>query len=234
MHSSALMNGKLFFDAYVAALGAVKVVDIGAQDVNGSLKSVCPPLAQYIGVDFVAAKGVDIVLTDPYRLPLDTDSIDVIVSSSCFEHSEMFWVLFLEIIRVLKPEGLFYLNSPSNGEFHRFPVDCYRFYPDCGNALAKWARLNGHRTLSLESYVSNQSGGHWNDFVSVFLKDDAHLDRHRRRILDSFSEFTNGRVHPSNGGVDTEVVFLNPASRQEDQLGTSAKLKKKIASLFGR
>ncbi len=234
MHPSALMNGKRFFDAYVAKLGNVKVVDIGAQDVNGSLKSVCPPQAQYIGVDFVAAKGVDIILTDPYKLPLDSDSIDVIVSSSCFEHSEMFWVLFLEIMRVLKPEGLFYLNSPSNGEFHRFPVDCYRFYPDCGNALAKWARHSGLRTLSLESYVSNQSGGHWNDFVSVFLKDEIFADRHRNRILHSFSEFTNGRLHPNDGRAESEVVFLNPTSRQEDQLGTGAKLKKKFAGLFGR
>lgn len=232
MHPTALSNGKRFFDAYVAPLGAVKVVDIGAQDVNGSLKSVCPAQAQYIGVDFIAAKGVDIVLTDPYKLPLETSSIDVIVSSSCFEHSEMFWVLFLEIIRVLKPEGLFYLNSPANGEFHRFPVDCYRFYPDSGNALAKWAQLHGHRTVSLESFVSNQADGHWNDFVSVFLKDDACLERHRRRILHSFGDFTNGRILPADGGAETEVVFLNPSSRQEDQLGTGAKLRRKIAGLF--
>lgn len=233
MHPTALMNGKRFFDAYVAPLGAVEVVDIGAQDVNGSLKSVCPSQARYVGVDFVAGKGVDVVLTDPYHLPFDTGSVDVIVSSSCFEHSEMFWVLFLEIIRVLKPEGLFYLNAPANGDFHRFPVDCYRFYPDSGIALAKWARRNGQQTLSLESYVSNQAGGHWNDFVSVFLKDEAFLSRHRQRILHTFTDFTNGRMHPADGGSEAEVVLLNPSRRQEDQLGTGARLRRKVAGLFG-
>jgi SAM-dependent methyltransferase len=232
MHPTALMNGKRFFDTYVAPLGNVKVVDIGAQDVNGSLKSVCPPQAQYIGVDFVAAKGVDVVLTDPYHLPFESNSLDVVVSSSCFEHSEMFWLLFLEIMRVLKPEGLFYFNSPANGEFHRYPVDCYRFYPDSGNALARWAQRNGLRTRSLESYVSNQAGGHWNDFVSVFLKDEAFLGRHRGRILQQFTDFTNGRMHPVEG-VESEVAFVNYSSRQEDQRGTGAKLRRKIARLFG-
>ena len=46
------------------------------------------------------------MLTDPYHLPFESNSLDVVVSSSCFEHSEMFWLLFLEIMRVLKPEGL--------------------------------------------------------------------------------------------------------------------------------
>jgi SAM-dependent methyltransferase len=70
-----------------------------------------------------------------YKLPFADGSVDVVLSSSCFEHSEFFWLLFLEILRVLRPEGLFYLNAPSNGPFHRYPVDCWRFYPDSGNAL---------------------------------------------------------------------------------------------------
>ena len=36
-------------------------------------------------------------------------------------------------------DWLFYLNAPSNGEFHRYPVDCWRFYPDAGGALGDLA-----------------------------------------------------------------------------------------------
>ena len=125
-------------------------------DVNGSLKEVIPKNSKYIGVDFAEGKGVDKVLKDPYNLTFENNSVDVVISSSCFEHSELFWLLFIEIIRILKPNGLFYLNAPSNGAFHRHPVDCWRFYPDSGKALVKWAKKNGFNTLLLESFISNQ------------------------------------------------------------------------------
>ena len=41
------------------------------------------------------------------------NSIDIVVSISTFEHTEFFWETFLEILRVLKPNGLFFLNAPS-------------------------------------------------------------------------------------------------------------------------
>ncbi len=51
MHPTAMSNGKLFFDTYVSRLGEVTLVEIGSQDVNGSLRSVCPDNVSYIGVD---------------------------------------------------------------------------------------------------------------------------------------------------------------------------------------
>jgi len=41
-----------------------------------------------------------------------------------FEHDVMFWESFLELVRVLRPGGLLYLNAPSNTAFHRYPLDC--------------------------------------------------------------------------------------------------------------
>jgi ubiquinone/menaquinone biosynthesis C-methylase UbiE len=195
MHPTAMSNGKLFFDTYVVPLKDAVVVEIGAQDVNGSLRQVSPPGAQYIGVDFVAGKGVDVVLTDPYRLPFENESADVVVSSSCLEHSEMFWLVFTEVLRVLKPHGLFYLNVPSNGAFHRYPVDCWRFFPDSGKALVTWARREGMNPALLESYTSHQRADIWNDFVAVFVKDETHVGRHPGRILNTFKEFENGYVY---------------------------------------
>ncbi len=194
MHPTAMGNCRSFFDTYSKGFGTttgVRVVEIGSQDVNGSLREVCPKGFEYIGVDFQAAKGVDVVLQDPYALPFEDGSIDIVVSSSCFEHSEMFWLVFLEIMRILKPKGLFYLNAPSAGAFHRFPVDCWRFYPDSGRALVAWARRNGLRAEILESYT--QKGGSWQDFVGVFLKDAGHADAFPDRILDSKIDFENGQ-----------------------------------------
>ncbi len=210
MHSTAMANGKLFFETYVVPMGTASVIDIGSQDVNGTLRDVCPASAHYVGVDFVAAKGVDVVLTDPYCLPFPDASQDFVVSTSCFEHSEMFWLLFLEILRILKPAGLFYLNAPSNGDFHRFPVDCWRFYPDAGRALVTWARRSGVNAAMLESYTSYQHPGEvWNDFVAVFLKDEARAESHPARMIHSVAHFYNGTVLGNEG-------TLNPRSTSED------------------
>jgi SAM-dependent methyltransferase len=197
MHDTAFDNGKAFFDTYLAPQSRVRILDIGALDVNGSLRSVCPAGVEYVGVDFAQGPGVDIVLADPYALPFPDGHADVIVSSSCFEHSEMFWLLFVELLRVLRPDGLLFISAPSNGPFHRYPVDCWRFYPDSGAALVTWARRCGLQPALLESYVSAQSAINpwgWNDFVAVFVKDEACADRHARRILDTKSDFFNGMV----------------------------------------
>jgi len=106
MHQSAMNTAKLFFDIYATEKNfpkGTKVLDVGSQDVNGSLKEVCPKFLTYMGVDFVAGKGVDIVLQDPYKMPFEDEHFDIIICSSVFEHSQMFWLLYLEIMRILKP-----------------------------------------------------------------------------------------------------------------------------------
>ncbi len=214
MHPTAISNATAFFETYKDSIteinNNVKVIEIGSQDVNGSLRQVCPDNFHYTGVDFVNGKGVDIILDDPYHLPFEDESADIVISSSCFEHSEMFWILFLEILRILKPTGLFYLNVPSNGEFHRWPVDCWRFYPDSGNALVTWAKRNKIQAALLESYTSTQIGDQWNDFVGVFLKDEEFHNKFPNRITGTMDAFSNGLNY---GKVD----FLKYSQMPEDK-----------------
>jgi SAM-dependent methyltransferase len=247
MHPTAMSNCQSFFTAYSASFAQhqhVKVVEIGAQDVNGTLRDTCPANFEYIGVDFAQAKGVDIVLEDPYKLPFENESVDVILSSSCFEHSEMFWLVFLEILRVLKPNGLFYLNVPSTGSFHRYPVDCWRFYPDSGAALIKWAQRHGSKPALLESYT--QKAGNWQDYVAVFLKDEDCAAQFSQRILDSKIDFENGQLMSNEKIInftdicqqermllafEQESLAKNSAAlgRIDDLAGEVAQLKKIVA-----
>ena len=215
-------NCKSFFDSYAKKFSidsAVNVIDIGSQDVNGSLREVCPANFNYIGLDFQNARGVDIVLTDPYSLPLEDNSVDIVLSSSCFEHSEMFWLVYLEIMRVLKPHGLFYLNAPSSGTFHRYPVDCWRFYPDSGLALVKWANRNGHNAGLLESYI--QHGGIFQDFVSVYIKDVNFSSLYPDRILHAKKDFENGQL--LNSPDLYNPVELTQHERRLHSIGHTAK-----------
>lgn len=197
MHDTAMQFGGAFFKTYLTGSQGLKIVDIGSQDVNGSLRSVAPANNEYIGVDFVAGEGVNIVITDPYSLPFESESVDVVVSSSCFEHSEFFWLLFNECLRILRPKGLFYINSPSNGVFHRFPVDCWRFYPDSGVALQNWGRRSGYTCALLESFIGQQNHEGWNDFVAVFVKEDINASLYPDRIQNLIPTFNNGRVRES-------------------------------------
>jgi ubiquinone/menaquinone biosynthesis C-methylase UbiE len=94
-------------------------------------------------------------LEDAYSFPLEDNSVDIVVSSSCFEHADMFWLTYLEIMRILKPKGIFYLNAPTKGPHHGYPVDCWRFYPDAGKALTNWGKRNNYNNILLESYVGS-------------------------------------------------------------------------------
>jgi hypothetical protein len=163
MHQTARLSAKRFFEKHCGHYKDATVVDIGSQDVNGSIREVCP--FSYFGVDFVKGKNVDLVLTDPYDIPLKSASADIVVSSSCFEHSEFFWLTFLEMVRITK--DLIYICHPSKGKVHRYPVDCWRFYPDSGEALAKWARHNGYNVELIETYITDNN---WGDNVCVYKR----------------------------------------------------------------
>ena len=197
MHDTAMEYGAAFFNTYLKNTKDLTIVDIGSQDVNGSLRSVAPQNNKYIGVDFVEAKGVDVVITDPYSLPFEDESVDAVVSSSCFEHSEFFWLLFNEALRILKPTGLLYINVPSNGSFHRYPVDCWRFYPDSGVALQNWGKRSGYNCALLESFVGIRKTDIWNDFIAIFVKDENNSIKYMSRIQNPSIPFTNGRLYNS-------------------------------------
>jgi SAM-dependent methyltransferase len=210
MHDTAMEFGTVFFNTYTKAANNLTIVDLGSQDVNGSLKSVTPKDNNYIGVDIVEGKAVDIVIKDIYSLPFENDSVDLVISSSCFEHSEFFWLLFNEALRFLKPAGLLYINVPSNGTFHRYPIDCWRFYPDSGIALQNWGRRSGYNVALLESFIGMQKVHQWNDFVAVFIKDGRFAPLHANRMQDSIDSFKNGHLY----GIDEVLNFVEPSEDQ--------------------
>lgn len=121
------------------------VVDYGGRRVEGhdsyfSLVKHWSDL-EYLGVDIVNGDGVDVVMTDPYCCPLPDQSADIIVTGQMFEHCEFFWLTVQDMARLLRPGGYLLAITPSAGAVHRYPVDCWRFYPDAYAALAKWSGL---------------------------------------------------------------------------------------------
>ncbi|EIC23738.1 class I SAM-dependent methyltransferase [Thiorhodovibrio frisius] len=170
MHPSALETGRQFFETYWRE-DCHNILDIGSRDVNGTLRAVKPEGAAYLGVDLTPGPGVELVLQDPHRLPFDDASFDVVVSTSCLEHDPLFWLTFAEMARVVKPGGLIYINAPSNGNYHGYPFDHWRFYPDAGLALARWSERVGTPVALIESFIGKRVGADpWADNVMVFAR----------------------------------------------------------------
>jgi predicted O-methyltransferase YrrM len=140
-----------------------RIVDLGAMNVNGSYRELFAPGTDYVGVDLEPGPGVDVVLGDVYQLPFDDNSIDIVISGQMLEHCGHFWRVFSEISRILKPEGLAFVIAPSAGPVHRYPLDCYRFYPDSYQALAEWSGLR-----LVHSWTDQR--GPWRDIVGIFQK----------------------------------------------------------------
>ena len=138
MHKSSkrIMSG--FLNKYLPA-ESVKILDVGSYSVCGSYKDLMRPEWEYIGLDVMPGPNVDVVPDDPYEwTEIQPSSFDVVISGQAFEHIEFPWETVEQIDRVLKHDGLVCIIAPSAGNEHRYPVDCYRYYPDGFRALAKW------------------------------------------------------------------------------------------------
>src|SRR5438874_3527199 len=73
------------------------VVDIGAQDLNGSYRPIFEHRDwRYVGCDTASGANVNVVIQEPYRYPFPSNSIDLAVSGQAFEHFDFFWLAFLE------------------------------------------------------------------------------------------------------------------------------------------
>lgn len=147
----------------------LEIVDFGSQMIGAESLSyrshLSDPAWSYRGVDIVEGRGVDVVLADPYRWSeLESESVDLFVSGQAFEHIEHFWVTIFEVVRVLKPGGVTAIIAPSSGHEHRFPVDCWRFYPDGFSALARYAQCD-----VVDSFT-DWGNDEWGDSILVLRK----------------------------------------------------------------
>ncbi|MHB8773171.1 MAG: methyltransferase domain-containing protein [Syntrophales bacterium] len=175
MHQSSLDNMLAFKKTYLESRKGepLLILDLGSLDVNGSYRELFAigPW-EYRGIDMAAGKNVDIVLRDPYDWrEIRSGSADVVISGQAFEHIEFFWVTILEIARVLTPGGVCCLIAPSGGPEHRYPVDCWRFYPDGFAALARFASLEVAELRSHRQATGYTDGSdEWRDTVMVCRK----------------------------------------------------------------
>ncbi len=199
MHPSSFDKMNAFAQKYLYERSAepLVILDLGSQDINGSYRPLFDRSPwRYLGVDMAAGKNVDVVLRDPYRWrEIEAGSADVIVSGQTFEHTEFFWLTMREMTRALKPGGLCCIIAPSAGEEHRYPLDCWRVYPDGLRAAARYAGLETIEAWTqwedLPQYDSESNK--WHDSVLVARRPNEQRKRNWGRRLNDWLEGSMAR-----------------------------------------
>jgi GT2 family glycosyltransferase/SAM-dependent methyltransferase len=227
MHDTAFQIAGKFFQLYWKPDNQL-IVELGACSINGSLRDHQPAGSRYIGLDIEPGPSVDVVIENSLNLPFADSEADCVISSSTFEHDKFFWQTFLELCRITKPGGFIYLNSPSNGEFHRYPSDYWRFYPDAGRGLEEWATTSGIKVTLVESFVAARIGDQWNDFVAIFQRGEA-----ESRKDDDFlcNHFACQNVHRFN--VEQIKVF-EPRTQDMQLLAEAQASAEQVVGLKGQ
>jgi len=171
MHKNSLNHMRRLVERYLDRDAELLIGDIGSFDHNGSYRRLFDgPRWKYLGIDLEQGPNVNHVLESPYRFPMADNHFDVIVSGQAFEHVKFFWLTWMEMVRTLKPGGFIFLIAPSRGPEHRFPVDCWRFFPDGYRALAEYGKvdcLEAHTDWGAYPFAK---GRVWGDTVGAFAK----------------------------------------------------------------
>ena len=89
------------------------VLEVGSLNINGSVRRFFDNCL-YTGIDIAEGKDVDDVVNGE-NYAGQANSLDVVISCECFEHNPEYEKTFINMIRVLKRDGLCIMTCASYG-----------------------------------------------------------------------------------------------------------------------
>jgi SAM-dependent methyltransferase len=196
VHWSVNRTFEVFLEKYFPGNPKISILEVGSMNINGELRALKTSNMEWFGLDLDVGPGVDRVIELGKSFPLDGRRFDLVVASSVFEHDIQFWNTFLEIIRATNNTGIVLLIVPSQGAYHRHPLDAFRFYPDAGIALSKWAEFSGHPIKLIESFTTKPENDMWADFVAIFTPN----------LNYSQSNYLGGSLNGENWIIENELI----------------------------
>lgn len=124
-----------------------EVNDLFSRLIRDSAGSVCLQIGvkegagakfgpNWVSVDKFDARPFIDRHDDIHDLGFPDASFDVVTCISILEHVQHPWLAVNELVRVLKPGGLIWLQSPMAYPYHPDPLDLWRFTPDGLRQLA--------------------------------------------------------------------------------------------------
>jgi SAM-dependent methyltransferase len=178
------------------------VLDIGSLDINGNNQYLFDE-CMYIGVDLLPGRNVDIACLG-HQLNLPDRSIDVIISTECFEHDQYYEKTLQNIVRMLKPGGLLLFSCASTDR------------PE-----------HGTRRTRPQDAPLTQEFAEWGDYYKNLIEEDVRLAIDIDAIFGRFAFSTNVEAHDLYfwGIKDGELVGREDYSFQIGHHGLSVVLE---------
>jgi hypothetical protein len=106
-----------------------RILEIGSREVTGKSDARTHfSNAHYVGFDYYSGSNVDVV-GDAHRLSqyFPGEQFDIIYSSAVFEHFSMPWLVATEIVKLLKPGGLVFVETHFSFSSHERPWHFFQF-----------------------------------------------------------------------------------------------------------
>ena len=201
MHKTSFMKAQAFFQTYVRQYSEtndklIRILDIGSK-VYGNQNSYSDIFKndniEYVGLDLEEGRNVDIVPKNMFLWnEIETESFDFCISGQTFEHNPFFWITFAEIARILKQDGMVFIIAPGRGSVHRYPVDCWRFYPDSWQSLCTYTGLKVVECM-FEDYRFNhvEDGAEWCDSCVLASKPNFRNHTESTLFYDQLAKITS-------------------------------------------
>lgn len=157
MHFECLYTMNRFVKKYLDHSKKMRILEVGSLDVNNPAKNQVfrryfdNPNWEFIGLDIVAGRNVDVVTEKPYDYPFPDNHFDLIICGNTLEHVEDLPRIINEMKRLAK--DLICIVVPNDRGFHEDPIDCWRIYPDgmkfllnnAGLEIVECSRVNGEK-----------------------------------------------------------------------------------------
>jgi hypothetical protein len=125
-------------DKYFSNMKGCSVLDVGSRRIrkpHDTYRSLFEPDYEYVGMDIVRGKNVDVVGYEA----LNNRRFDILISGQVMEHVNHPW----EWLRMLRYYFKDYICiiAPSHADEHRHPIDTYRYFPDGMRDLFNYAEI---------------------------------------------------------------------------------------------
>jgi len=146
MHRSSMRIMQRLMAAYVPdePLHNGSLADVGSYNVNGTYKDIAlatSGINTYSGLDIREGPNVDIVVPLNRDWTKVTESYDIVISGQCLEHVAAPWNWINQVKSICRPGGLIIIIAPWRHQFHPYPIDAWRVFPDGMRALFEHAGL---------------------------------------------------------------------------------------------
>ena len=147
----------------------MRILEIGSREVTGasSFREQFSQ-AEYVGFDYYPGRNVDVV-GDAHKLSSYFEGqprFDLIFSSSCFEHFAMPWVVTPEIAKLLKVDGIVFVETHFSYSSHERPWHFFQFSDLALKVL--FSEALGFECI--EAGMSNPIVGRFSSLADDYLK----------------------------------------------------------------